>query len=288
MNTQRNHILLIDAGNSRIKWALGVTITPAHPHNIEAQGTVTQGDWAELEAQWAGLHGVQHVWLCSVAGAACEQGLRHSVQKKFGTIPFSLVQSQAQQAGVTNQYTVPATLGSDRWMMALAAHHLYPHQHVLIVSAGTATTIDAMDAHGHFLGGVIIPGLQLMQQALAQRTAQLPLVPVVSVAASASTADLPENHSDHGTGFAHNTQDAIASGCLQAQLGAIERMYQQLQQHGFPHDALATLHAVAILLTGGAASHLAWHLQYPVHLHKNLVLTGLNLVAQPTSSAYPQ
>lgn len=275
--TTHNHTLLIDAGNSRIKWALGIATSATTIHTIEAQGVVSQGDWRTLQEQWASLHGVQQVWLCSVASIHCEHGLRKCAQEKFGTAPFTVVQARAQHCGVINQYEPPETLGVDRWMMAIAAHNLYAHDYVLIVAAGTATTIDAIDPRGYFLGGVILPGLQLMQQSLAQSTANLPLIEGL-------------HEQPQIGGFAKNTQDAIAGGCLQAQLGAIERLYRQLQQHGTTqqidqrgHQKVCAEHVVQVVLTGGAASPLAWQLEYPVHLQKNLVLTGLNLVAQAAS-----
>jgi type III pantothenate kinase len=116
--------------------------------------------------------------------------------------------------------------------------------------AGTATTIDALDASGLFRGGLILPGLTLMRAALARNTAGLP----------------------HATGRYRsqptNTDDAIVSGAVDATLGAIERLHATLGE-----DALC-------LLSGGAAAELAPHMGVPCRLIDNLVLEGLARYSQ--------
>ena len=117
----------------------------------------------------------------------------------------------------------------------------------LVVCAGTATTVDLLGADGEFRGGLIFPGFDLMRAALARDTAQLPL-------AEGEYRPLPRN-----------TRDAIFSGCLHAQAGAIERMFATLA--GAP--------GALCLLTGGGAARLAPHLNIPLQLTDNLILDGL-------------
>ena len=119
--------------------------------------------------------------------------------------------------------------------------------------AGTATTIDTLDAGGRFRGGLILPGLDLMRRALARDTAALPLA------------------SGEHEAYPRNTDDAIISGCLEAQLGAIERAFMRIA--GAP-DSLC-------LLSGGAAQMLAPQLNIPHRLIDNLVLEGLARQAEP-------
>ncbi|TAK92433.1 MAG: type III pantothenate kinase [Burkholderiaceae bacterium] len=246
------HTLLIDAGNTRVKWTLG----QADPVSVEAQGVVALGDWSALREQWHAVHEVRQVWLCNVAGSLVETQLQKLAHEKFPQASWHVAHARKTLCGVSNSYEPPAKLGADRWAMLVAAHHLHNHQWNLIVSTGTATTIDALDPQGRFLGGVILPGLQLMYRALAH-----------------NTADLPQLSADQqASGFALNTRDAIASGCLHAHLGAIGSLYQELQR-------ISDGQTVQLLLTGGAASQLTAHLQYPVHLHNSLVLTGLNIIA---------
>jgi len=115
----------------------------------------------------------------------------------------------------------------------------------VVVMAGTATTIDAHDAAGLFRGGLILPGLSLMREALARNTAGLPH-------AAGRYRTVPTN-----------TDDAIVSGAIHATLGAIERIH-----------ALAGTDALC-LLSGGAAAELAPHLMPARRLVGNLVLEGL-------------
>jgi type III pantothenate kinase len=117
----------------------------------------------------------------------------------------------------------------------------------LVVCAGTATTVDWLDAAGNFRGGLILPGLRLMCAALAKNTAQLP------------DAD------GEYRGEPRNTMDAIVSGCLHAQAGAIERMFARVSAEG---EALC-------LVTGGAAYRIAPCLEIPFRMEEMLVLDGL-------------
>ena len=158
--------------------------------------------------------------------------------------------SQAQCAGVTNGYRDPSQLGCDRFASLLGARALFPEQSLLVVTAGTATTVDALDASGRFLGGMILPGLGTMAQSLALSTAQLPHV---------------ETHLSVSC-FADNTLDAIVSGCVQAQLGAISQ-------------ARAHLPDARCILSGGAAQYLLPYVPAPVQQVDQLVLRGLHLAA---------
>ena len=117
----------------------------------------------------------------------------------------------------------------------------------LVVCAGTATTVDWIDAAGNFRGGLILPGVRLMCRALARNTAQLP-------DAEGEYRDEPRN-----------TMDAIISGCLYAQAGAIERMFARASAEG----------AVLCLMTGGAAYRIVPCLGIPWRMEEALVLDGL-------------
>jgi type III pantothenate kinase len=170
-------------------------------------------------------------------------------------IPLRLARSQAQQLGVTNGYRDARQLGSDRWA-ALVAAHAADKGDKLVVNAGTALTIDALTADGHFLGGLIVPGPALMRRSLDRGTAGLRL----------TEGDFRE--------FPTSTSEAITSGSVQACVGAIERMRGLMAARG--HST------VRVLLSGGAAGELASHLPLPHGIHENLVLDGLVLIARNT------
>src|SRR5471030_1279712 len=237
-------LLLIDAGNTRIKWAL-VSADSAAGAWL-ASGAVAHAQLESLQAAWAGLD-ISQVLLSNVAGSAIAARLQAMLP-----VAAQLFASLPQLAGVVNTYRDPSQLGCDRFAAAIGAYALAPGQAVIVANCGTATTIDAVTADGVFLGGMILPGLGLMASSLARNTAQLPQI-----------AD--ENSAP--TGFANNTDDAILSGCLAAQAGAIERA---VRMHG----------ATACLLSGGAAPRIALALFIPFQLVDNIVMHGLQTAAQ--------
>ena len=239
-------LLLIDAGNTRIKWALVAADGAAG--GWLASGAVTHAQLDTLAAQWAKL-AISEALLSNVAGSVIGMRLRAMLPvapRDFVSLP--------QLAGLRNGYRAPSQLGCDRFAAAIGAHALVPGQALIVANCGTATTIDAITADGVFLGGMILPGLGLMASSLARNTAQLPQI--------AGDAMLP-------AGFADNTDDAILSGCLAAQAGAIERA---VRMHG----------ASACLLSGGAAPRIAPALALPVPLHlvDNIVMLGLQASAR--------
>lgn len=231
------NLLAIDAGNTRIKWGL-------HDGQQWQQRGYLAHDEISLLPTYA--TSADHIIVSNVAGATVGLAIA-------ATFPAAItIHATIRQCEVSNHYEQPSQLGSDRWAALIAAHQLGART-ALIVSAGTALTVDALHA-GEFLGGIIAPGYQLMRSALTQNTAQLNV----------------------GTGtfanFPGNTTDAITSGCQLALTGAIEHMATTLQQR--------TQHPVQIWLNGGDADILAPHLSLPVRLEDNLVLTGLHIIAQ--------
>ena len=227
-------ILCLDAGNSRLKYGL---FDGAGWHKQRAL------DYPQLDDLPARLREKpERIVACNVAGE--EVGLRIEALAEQIGVPLDWLTSSFAACGVSNGYDNPRQLGADRWAALIAARALREGP-CLVVMAGTATTIDALNANGLFRGGLILPGLNLMRAALAHNTAGLP--------------HAAGHYRPHPT----NTDDAIVSGAIHATLGAIERMH-------------ATLGADALcLLSGGAAADLAPHLDVPHRLIDNLVLEGL-------------
>ncbi len=232
--------LLIDAGNTNIKLA-----------------SVEGGDWSAVrtlpvsragELNLAEYGPVQQVWASNVAG----DDVARQISDACAHWPLEFIVAQAAQCGVRNRYDRPDQLGSDRWAALIAAWHLVGAA-CLVVSSGTATTIDALSGAGEFMGGLILPGVELMQRSLTAGTAQLGV-------AGGGYADFPRN-----------TNDAIYSGAIQASCGAIQRQHALL-------DA-----AAPVLLSGGAAHLLSPHLK--VQIVDNLVLQGLLLIAKEADRA---
>lgn len=229
-------ILAIDCGNSRIKWGAWLD------GRWIARGTAGYDDARTLDTEWALLPAPRSVAIANVAGEAAQAALAPFL----GRLPVAArwIRAQASQCGVENGYGEPARLGADRWAALIGARSLHRGA-CIVVMAGTATTIDRLDADGRFRGGLILPGTGLMKRALASNTADLP------------------HASGHWRAFPVATDDAIESGCIEAQLGAIERMHARIEG------------GALCLLSGGAAESLAPMLNIPVRVVDNLVLEGL-------------
>jgi len=292
--------LLIDAGNTRIKWALadGMTRcaqasgggmpsprllprreggseaaghTPAYSSRVQSAGFARnvseadgRNDWlrsgilpvgqaGELPDLFAGSPDIQQIWVSNVAGEEVAHHIRNiavgqPVQPRF-------IVAQEMQCGVRNGYSNAAQLGSDRWAALIAAWHLVQGK-CLVVNCGTAITIDALSGQGEFLGGLILPGVELMQRSLAGATDQLKSV-----------------HLKPGQGkyeqFPLNTADALFSGAIQAGCGAIQRQHILLGDGDAP-----------VVLSGGAAGVLLGNINLPLRVVDNLVLQGLLLISQ--------
>jgi type III pantothenate kinase len=237
-------LLLLDAGNTRLKWA------HVRDARWEARGACTYDDLGELiqTAEAAGPRG--QCWIASVAGAARNHLIEQSLRE--AGVSLHWLESQPEQCGVTSHYSSPKQLGVDRWMSLLAARNRY-HSACLVVSAGTAMTVDALTADGQFLGGIIVPGIGLMQQALQQGTA------LVGQADGLNQT------------FPDNTADAVRTGAVLAMAGAISLM----------HERLSSLCAALprCLLTGGDAGELMPLLQFDAERVPDLVLEGVLVTA---------
>jgi type III pantothenate kinase len=274
--------LLIDAGNSRVKWAL-----------VEADGAQLQagafahgghlvkgiGDALDFEHEpdWAELPTPGSAWLSNVAGEAAARRIHTLLDAYWPDLPRTTVRAVAQQCGVTNAYAKPGSLGSDRWAGMIGARAAFPDEPLLLATLGTATTLEALRADGHFVGGLIAPGWSLMMRSLGEHTAQLPTLdtdaahglPAGSATGAASDADRASAASS--LFFATETRRSMSSGCALAQAGLIERMWHDLK------DAWQV--PVRLVISGGAADHVAGVLKVPFTRHDALVLSGLALIA---------
>ncbi len=240
--------LLIDAGNTRIKLALAEGDDCGSVENLPIQQA---GDSIQ---RFADLLNVRQAWVSNVAGEEVARQIRAACVAR-GWLP-QFIAARTAQCGVHNCYEQPAQLGSDRWAALIAAWHQVGGA-CLVVNCGTATTIDALSSQGKFLGGLIVPGVDLMQRSLVAATAQL------------------QKWGGEYANFPCNTADALFSGAVHANCGAIERQY-----------ALFNHAAAPVVLSGGAAGQLQEHLlrlNLPVRIVDNLVLQGLLLIAQEAS-----
>ena len=246
-----SRILVVDVGNSRLKWGL------AGPHGWIVFGVTPNTDIGTLALRdWQNIPRPSRVVGVNVAGEAAR--MRVEPQLARWRVSPRWLTATASACGVVNQYTNPGQLGPDRWAALVAARQRVvsgdePPAPAVVVNAGTAVTIDALDANGVFRGGIILPGLRLMLQALAEKTAALK-VP------AGNFADFPRN-----------TADAIYSGAMQAVAGAIEQARTRLRGESS---------AVRCFLAGGAAAEIAPHVAAPMEQVDHLVLEGTLALAE--------
>ena len=234
--------LLVDAGNTRLKWACWDGRTLGAPH-AQAHGAEV-----DLSTLFTDIQNVETAWVASVAGAALEAGLAQVLRARFGIEPV-FVRSTAAACGVRSAYAQPQRLGVDRFL-GLIALHAQAQGPAVIASCGTALTLDALAVDGTHLGGLIAPSPQLMREALLGNTARL---------GDVSRASIVE--------IADNTADAVESGGWLAAAALVERF--------FKHAVTRFGVAPTLVLGGGGAPQLSALLALPHRIDAALVLRGL-------------
>jgi len=258
--------LLIDIGNTFLKWGTYSRATPgarslAHERTI-ASGRVLLEEISMVTKEWRRQPLPDAVVISNVAGTAVANPVMRALEVWPDAPEAHWIVSRAEQCGVKNGYLNPAALGCDRWAALIGARALLGERAALVVVCGTATTMDLLTADGNFLGGGIMPGLGLMVRALHQNTATLP--------------DAQGDYID----YPRQTVDAIASGCMHAQAGAVERLFFLHKRH---HPDLRCI------LSGGAARSLGPRLTIDFTYHEHLVLEGLyQIAASLTPPAAPE
>ena len=271
--------LLIDIGNSRIKWRIVDPRLDWRQHDDEAaidhddSGSLAVCDTQQIAQRFSAIRepSLVAVHLSNVAGADVEDAVRTAVSAALGEVSVHALVPNAMQCGVINGYRDKSRLGPDRWAAMLGAHALLPDRHVLVCGFGTATTIDLLliegvDGRACFVGGLILPGIEAMRRTLARDTARLPL-------ARGEVVD-----------FAVCTADAIASGIVAAQAGAVTRAARDARTRiaGRHREGIAAP-PFACVLAGGDAEIMAAYLpdiEEPLHIVPDLVLRGLHAVAR--------
>jgi len=242
-------MLLIDAGNSRIKSSLlrdgeFVPLEPVDTSSIDPP------------AAWRSLQAPNRVIASSVAGSLTDAKIRAWSTDLWGLEP-SFARVRANAGGMTTRYDHPEQLGVDRWLAALGGYHLVGGA-VCVVDAGTALTVDVVDAAGMHLGGSISPGVSLMIKSLTHNTARLRL-----------------DKLEPAGGIATNTAAAISTGCIDAVAGGIERMKQRVTTELNCEPRW--------LITGGEAQILMQTCAIDFEPVPDLVLRGLLLAEGPQS-----
>ena len=245
-------ILLVDIGNTRIKWA------HLDGGELGEQAALAHASWAPeafVAAIEAGGGRPDRVLAGNVGGNGIGERLSSAVARAW-SMDTEFVEASAWAGGVTSGYADPAQLGVDRWLAIIGAHALEPGGSC-VVDVGTAMTIDGVTAEGRHLGGVIVPGPYLMVNSLHQ-----------------NTSDLAQRYRQGqvvDTLFADNTRGAIEQGAMHALAALIERSADIMER--------MIGHPPALLLTGGGCEPLAGLLGRPHKIVVDLVLRGLAVLA---------
>ena len=258
--------LLLDAGNTALKWALAGSDEPrALARGIQTlDADFTQTLQAAVRASLSNLPPRPSTDLqaigCSVASEPVTRAIEAAVAPSAPRgVEWLTSEARFEYRGIVlvNGYRDPRQLGADRWHAMVAARQSFPERPLVVVCAGTATTVDCVDAAGRFLGGAIAPGTSLMADSLARGTARLPRSTGRPVA-------MPDN-----------TDDAIATGVADALAGLVERRVRALARAGAPPQ---------LVLAGGRVGELASRLWLSdevagIMIEEHLVLRGLWLRA---------
>jgi type III pantothenate kinase len=246
--------LLIDIGNTRIKWAR------FEGGALQAQSAAPHADWNVTTFVETVLRrgASDRVLVSNVAGARMADVVRTGVAQTW-QIEAEFVTSTPMAGGIRNAYPQPAKLGVDRWLAMIGAHAL-ERGAVCIVSVGTAMTIDGIAADGLHLGGVIVPGPDLMVTSLLTNTSD--------IAQRARQGDTSDEL------FADNTLGAIRQGAEHALAALVERAVGVMRR---------TLNETpTVLVTGGASDRIEKAIGLPYRGVPDLVLQGLAvLTAEP-------
>lgn len=256
--------IVVDIGNSRMKWGR-CDLFETGPRTFASLPTENNGEWEAKLAEWKrptvrawAVASVHPERLNSFAEWVRTRGERLLVIDDYRRVPIEVA------------VLAPEKVGIDRLMNAVAAKlHLVPGVGGIVVSAGTAITVDFIDGRLAFVGGAILPGPRLMFDSLHRHTAKLPLIEAGTIPAADP--------------LGKDTRAAITAGVMAAQIGAVEylvREYTARCHHGPPK----------VLLTGGALGALAGH-EFPgipwVATDPTLTLQGIQLTAeaQPTEGS---
>ena len=238
--------LLIDAGNTRLKWACWDNIVLRDVSAAPKAGV-------DFSALWKDEPDIDAVWISSVASASENAALAAALRDRFGVEPV-FAATRAQACGVRIAYATPALLGVDRFLGLIAAR-AQTSAATVIAGCGTALTLDALAADGTHLGGLIAAGPELAQNALRAGAARLATVAAGRV-----------------TEIADNSADAIESGTWLSAAALVERFFGQAERR--------MGRAPGLILTGGGAAKLSALLEAPHCVEDELVLRGLTLLAE--------
>ncbi len=246
-------ILLIDAGNTRLKWAW-LTSTGLTDQQAVVHRDAKPGMWTA--ALFDSGQRPSRVLVSNVAGPAMAKTLAHRCRRVF-RVEAEFVGAAAEYHGLVNGYLDPGLLGVDRWL-ALIGAWTRVRSALCVIDAGTAVKVDSVEAGGRHLGGLIAPGIHMMRAALMSKTSD------IAAAAERSTPSLA------GV-LANNTIGAVSRGAVFALAGLADRAAEIIEQN--------TGIKPRLIITGGDAGMITGTMRSPGEVVPDLVLQGLAVMA---------
>ena len=243
-------ILLIDIGNSRIKWAEWGADGLAQAHAAAYRPENLPEQFADL---FRSCRDLRQVLVASVADQSLNEALVDWFRQQHN-IAVVFAESQARQSGLINAYQQPRRLGVDRWLMMLALYRRMVGA-FCVIGCGSAITLDLVAADGRHQGGLIMPGLEMMRQALITRTAAITQAP------GQAAVDL-----------ADNTEDAVYSGCLQLAAQGLSGLVAGYRERFGDH--------LPCVVSGGDGERIAERMKVACDYEVDLVLKGLGTLLE--------
>ena len=265
--------LLIDAGNTNLKWATitscgqplifgGVFSLKLPPEKLQEQFVLS----------WKGLK-PQNIAISHVGDPSFIDIFTLWAQRNWQVDPIFLT-AQPEQCGVVNGYQEPHTFGIDRWLALIAGHHFYhtPGEYLCVIDLGTCVTIDVLNPEGVHLGGSIFPGMQLMFDSVAQIFAKR----AISIQFESDLTDAIRSKLSVKQLIQSNTSDGLAAGIGVVQFSLIQQLMRELpEQLGG---------CCRYLLTGGGGDALPKLDRVNFLYRPHLVLEGMALLSPEKSN----
>lgn len=237
----------IDIGNSSLKWVLYSNQSLSGKQKIFY---TVENIQQELSNHWHSIERPARIVIACVAGQNLLEDVVFYIRSLWPEAKIIIAETKAKAYGVTIAYAKAHKLGVDRWLGLLAARRFYKLP-VCIASCGTAITVDVLTANGIHLGGMIAPGVRLMNQALKQGTQQLHF-----------------SEQSFKTGLANDTEAGIYNGIVFSIVGLIDHVMSSISAE------------TDLLMTGGDAEHIARYIKRPLMLDENLVFKGMAVILE--------
>ena len=242
--------LLVDIGNTRVKWACGENFTLFdHGGFTYTHDTLPE----QLAHNWSVMVQPEHVYIASVVDAGTTGKVREYIREAWSLDP-RLAVAEKERAGLRNAYADVTAMGVDRWLAMLAAWNRYKRP-VCVIDCGTAVTVDVILEDGQHAGGFILPSMGLMAAALVRETHGIHM----------------RHETDAKLEFGRSTAACVRNGFAFALAGLVERCAGKIREEEGAE--------LLFIVTGGGAEQALPLLSGQYFHEPYLVLEGLNLIS---------